>query len=255
MLALCYAGGCERDFACDEGLAAAFALVVEEDARAAEHAVCLAVFLHYPVAVELCHSVRAVGVERCFLVLRHLLHLAVKLAGRGLVDAARGGQSALAHGLKDAQHAGGIDIGGELGRVERHLHVALRRKVIYFVGAHLANYLNKAHRVAQVGVVQVEVRVSFKMGDAFAEIDRRAAYGAVHVIPLLKQELGKERAVLPRYPRNQRFFHTIFLGILFSILEFFCNIRNFFPNLQTQGTFKFKTCHFAHLGGVAHAFE
>lgn len=101
----------------------------------------------------------------------------------------------------------------------------------------------------------MEVRMSFEMGDALAVIDRRAAYGAMHVIPLLKQEFGKERAVLPRNSRNQRFFHTIFLGILFSILEFFCNIRNFFPNLQAQGTFKFKTCHFAHLGCIAQAFE
>ena len=69
----------ESNLSGDESLAATLALVIEEDTRAAEHVVGLAIFLHYPVAVELGNGIRAIGMEGGVLVLRHLLHLAVKL--------------------------------------------------------------------------------------------------------------------------------------------------------------------------------
>ena len=47
----------EGDLAGHEGLATALALVVEENAGAAEHVVGLAIFLHNPEAVELGHCV------------------------------------------------------------------------------------------------------------------------------------------------------------------------------------------------------
>lgn len=88
LLALGDTGRREGNLARHEGLAAALRLVVEQDARAAEHVVGLAVLLDNPVAVELCHGIGAVGVKRGLLVLRDLLHLAVELRGRSLIDAA-----------------------------------------------------------------------------------------------------------------------------------------------------------------------
>lgn len=176
--------------------------MVEQNARATEHVVGLAVLLDDPIAVEFGHSVGAVGVERGLLVLRDLLHLAVELRGRGLVDAAALGQTAQAHGLKDTQHARCIDIGGELRRVERHLHVALGREVVDFVGTHLADHLDDAHRVAEIGVVQVEIRFSLQMGDTFAVVGRRTADRAVDVVPLLQQQFSQERAVLACNPSD-----------------------------------------------------
>ena len=105
------------------------------------------------------------------LVLRHLLDLAVELGGRGLVDAARVGEPQLTYGLEDAQHADGIDIGRELGRVERHLYVALCGQVVDLGGAHAADDAQDAHGVAQVGVVQVEVGSALEVGYALAEVD------------------------------------------------------------------------------------
>lgn len=196
LLALCDAGGGEGNLAGHECLATALGLVVEEDARAAVHVVSLAILLDDPEAVELGHGIGGVGMEGCLLVLGHLLDLAVELGGRSLIDAACVAQTAEAHSLEDAENTGSVDIGRELGRVERYLHVALCREVVDFVGTHLRHNLHDRHRVAQVGVVEVEMRLAFEVGDALAEIDRRAADGAVHVIPLLKQELGQEATVL-----------------------------------------------------------
>ena len=78
LLALGDAGGGEGDLARHEGLAAAFALVVEEDAGAGVHAVCLAVFLDDPKAVEFGDGVGGVWVEGGVLVLGHFLDFAVK---------------------------------------------------------------------------------------------------------------------------------------------------------------------------------
>ena len=66
----------------------------------------------------MCIRDRAEGVEGGVLVLRHFLDLAVELGGGGLVDLAAIGKAYLADGLDDAEHADGIDIGGELGGVE-----------------------------------------------------------------------------------------------------------------------------------------
>ena len=57
-------GGAEGDLAGHERLAAARALVVEEDARAGEQAVGLAIVDRLPVGVELGAGVRAAGMER-----------------------------------------------------------------------------------------------------------------------------------------------------------------------------------------------
>ncbi len=170
--------------------------MVEEYARAAVHPVGLAVFLDDPEAVELGYGVGAVGVEGGILVLRHLLDLAVELGCRGLVDAAGVLESAEAHGLEDAEHACGVDVGGELGGVERDLDMALGGEVVDLVGAHVAHYLEDRHRVAQIGVVEVEIGASLEVGDALAVVDRRAADGAVDVISLLKQQLRQKRPVL-----------------------------------------------------------
>ena len=75
------------DLARDEGLAAAGRLVVEEDAVAGMEVVALAVVDGQPVGVDLRAPVGRTRPERRALGLRHLLHLAEHLRGRGLVVA------------------------------------------------------------------------------------------------------------------------------------------------------------------------
>ena len=184
--ALADAGGGKGDLAGDEGLAPALALVVEQDAAAAEHLVGLAVLLDNPEAVELGHGIGAVGMEGGVLVLGHLFYLAVELGGAGLVDAAGLLQVAGAHGLEHAEDAGGIDIGRELGRVEADLHVALGGQVVDLVGPHLVDHLDDGHGVAQVGIVEVEVGLALEVGNALAEVHGAAADDAVHLVTFFK---------------------------------------------------------------------
>ena len=62
-----------------EGLTTALALVVEQDAGAAEHFVGLTIFLDYPEAILLGNSIRAIGMERCILVLRNFFYFTIEL--------------------------------------------------------------------------------------------------------------------------------------------------------------------------------
>ena len=118
LLALGDTGGGERNFAGHEGLAAAFRFVVEEDAGAAEHIVGFAVFLDYPKAVKLGYSIRAVRVERSVLVLRDFFNLSVEFACAGLVNAASLFQMVCAHSFKNAEHSGGVHVGGKFWGVK-----------------------------------------------------------------------------------------------------------------------------------------
>ena len=196
LLALGNAGCGERDLAGHEGFATAFGFMVEEDAGAAEHVVSFAVFLDDPEAVKLGDCVRAVRVERSVLVLRDLFYLAVEFAGRGLVNAAGLFEVVGAHGLKHAENASSINVGGEFRGVKRNLHMALGREVIDFGRLDLAHDLHEAHGVAHVGVVQVEIRLAFKVCNAFAVVHRRAADDTVNFIALGEEEFRKIGAVL-----------------------------------------------------------
>ena len=202
LLALRDARGSQRNLARDEGFAAALALVVEEDARAAEHIVCLAILLDNPVAIEFGHRVGTIGMEGRLLVLRHFLHLAVQLGGGSLVYLARLLQVIGAHGFEDAQHTNGIYIGRKLGRIKTHLHVALRGEVVDFRGLHLANEFDQRHRVGHVGIVKVEAGLAFEVGNALAVVHGRTADDAVHFVALGQEKLGKITAILSRHTRN-----------------------------------------------------
>ena len=197
------AGGGEGDLARDEGLATALALVVEEDAVAAEHAVGVAVLLDDPEAVLLGDGVGAEGVEGGVLVLRDFLDLAVELGGGGLVDLAAIGEAHLADGFDDAEDADGIDIGGELGGVEADLHVALGGEVVDLRGAHVGDDADNGHGVAEVGIVEVEVGAALEVGDALAVIDGGAADDAVDVVAFVEEEFGEVGAVLAGHARDE----------------------------------------------------
>lgn len=134
--------------------------------------------------------------KRRVLVLRNLLHFAVKLGSGCLINTAGINEVTLTHGFQNTQHAGRIDIRGELGRVERYLYMALCGEIIYFRGLYFLHYLQEAHRIAKVCIMQMEMGMSLQMGNTFSEINRRAADSAVYVISFLQQKLGEERAVL-----------------------------------------------------------
>src|SRR5215211_4414186 len=69
-----------RDLPCDEALAPAWRLVVEEYPVTDEHPIALPVVLRDPVRIDLRAAIGRTGVERRGLRLRHLLHKAIHLA-------------------------------------------------------------------------------------------------------------------------------------------------------------------------------
>ena len=152
--------------------------------------------------------------ERRVLVLRHLLHLAVEFGSGSLVDAAGLGQTAQTHGFENPQHSCRIHIRSEFRRVETHLHMALCSEVVDLVRAYLAHHLEYAHRIPEVRIMQMEMRLSFQMRYPFAVIYRRTSNRAVHLITLSEKEFRQKRTVLSGNPRNQCCFHCILLFLL-----------------------------------------
>ena len=108
--------------------------------------------------------------ERGVFILRNLLHLAVEFRGRSLIDTAGFSETTLAYSLKDTQHACCINVGSKLRSIKRNLHMALCGKVVDFVWFYFPNHLQNAHRIAEVSVMEVEVRMPFQVGDTLAVI-------------------------------------------------------------------------------------
>jgi len=240
-LALRNAGSGKRDLAGDEGLAAAFRLMVEEDARTAEHIIGLAVLLDNPEAILLGNSIGAVGMERSVLVLGNLLYLAVQLGGRCLIDAASVLQTAEAHSLQYAQHTGGIDIGRELRHIEADLHMALSGQIVDLIRAHGADDREDAHRIAQIAIVQVEARMTLQMGDALTVVDGGTTYDAMNLVALLQKKLCQIGTILTGDTGNQCNFRHIltstFLLSLQSSAWFSCNTVYYFNEYSFKTEF------------------
>ena len=171
LLALGNARGCQRDLAGNERLTAALRLMVEEDTRAAEHAVCFTVLLDNPVAVQFGYSIRAIRMERSVLILRHFLNLAVKLGCGGLVNLARLLQMVGAHRFQDTQNAYSIHISRELRCIEADLHMTLCGKVINLGRLNLTDKFDERHGVRHIRIMQMEMRLTFQMRNTLTEIN------------------------------------------------------------------------------------
>ena len=72
-----------------------------------------------------------------------------------------------AHSLKNTQDASGINISRKLRRVEAYLDVGLRSQVINFVRPYRADDFNERAGVTQIAVMQMELRMAFKVGYPF----------------------------------------------------------------------------------------
>jgi hypothetical protein len=116
----------------------------------------------------------------------HLLYLTIEFGGGSLVDAAGMGESAGANGLQHTQNACGIDVGGELGRVEADLYVALSSQVVYLIGTHLADDLYETHGVREVAVVEVEMGFAFEMRNALTIIYAATTDDTMHLVAFVE---------------------------------------------------------------------
>ena len=203
--ALGNASGSQRDLSGDEVLAPALRLVVEENAVHGKHTIGLPVLLNHPETVLLGNGIGGIGVERCGLPLRDLLHLAEKLGGRCLINAAGTGKSADADRLQNPQNAQGIHIAGIFGHVKADLHMGLGRQIVDFIRLYLTDDANQAGGIGQVPVMEFDL--PHKVVNAGSIGNGRPAGDAMDFVALFQKEFGKIGAVLAGNAGDQCFFH------------------------------------------------
>ena len=150
------ARGGAGDLAGHKRLAAPRGLVVEENAVRGENAVRLAVVPHRPVGVELGDGVGRAGMKRRRFALRAFRRHAEELRSRRLVEAHVAAEIGPPNRLEKPDGAERVDFAGVLGHVKRHANIALRGKIVDFVGANLAAELREPSGIGQVAVVQDE---------------------------------------------------------------------------------------------------
>ena len=118
------------DFPRDERPPSPRALMVEKDSVARIHAVRLAVVDRDPVCIQLSDTVRAARIEWRRLALWGLDDFSVELGSRGLVEARMLVKPDGTDGVKEAQSAEPIDIGGVFCHLKRDFDVRLSTKVV-----------------------------------------------------------------------------------------------------------------------------
>mmetsp|Transcript_20926 Transcript_20926/g.67317 ORF Transcript_20926/g.67317 Transcript_20926/m.67317 type:complete len:372 (-) Transcript_20926:86-1201(-) len=195
LLAAVDAGHGACDLASHKGGPAARRLVVEQDAVHRVQPVRLALVDHRPEGELLGHAVGRARVEGRRLLLRHLLHLAVQLAGGRLVKLARLLHAARDDGVQHAQRADAVRLGGVLGHLEGHLDVRLGGQVVDLVGADLGDERDEVGGVGHVAIVEAKANIPLvgilvKMLNATSVEGGGAPDQAVHFIALVQQQFG-----------------------------------------------------------------
>ena len=175
--------------------------MIEQDAVRGVHAVGFAVVDRDPVGIELGRAVGRARIERRRLALRDLLHLAVQLGRRGLVEAHLVLDAEDADGLEQAQGTERVGVGRVLGRLEAHLHVALGGEVVDLVRLVLLDEADEVGGIRHVAVVHEEarvvvVRVDVEVIDARRVERRGPPLHAVDGVALVEQKARQMRAVL-----------------------------------------------------------
>ena len=136
-----------------KGASTTGALVVEEDAIARVHVVCLAIILGDPKRVQLCDAIRAAGIERRVLVLRDRLYESVKLRGRRLIESHVLLEATGAHGVEQTKGTERIDVTRILRHLEGDFDVRLRAEVVNLGRLDLRDDVDEVGAIRQVSVV------------------------------------------------------------------------------------------------------
>ena len=92
--------------------------MVKQDAVAGIHAIGFAVVHRNPIRIKFGHGVGAARVKGRGFFLGYFLHLAIQLAGRGLVKTGFFCQPQDANGLQNAQGAHAVYVGGVFGALK-----------------------------------------------------------------------------------------------------------------------------------------
>ena len=167
---LCNACGSQCNLACNESLAAAFALMVKEDTVHGIHVIAFAVVLRNPETILFGYAIRAARIERSRLLLRHFLHLTEQFRSRCLINSCLLLHAQNAHGFQHTQRTYRIGFRRVFGYVERNFHVALCGKIINFIRLHLLYDADERAAVRHISIVQVHQAVFLHVAYPFIQV-------------------------------------------------------------------------------------
>lgn len=186
------------DLAGHEVLAAARALVVEEDPVAGEQTVSLTVVDSVPVSGALGGGVRGPGVEwGCFRLGRRCGAEHLRRSGLIVADAAglRGGRRA--DGIEEAESAGGDDVGGVIRDLEGDSDMGLSGEIVDLVRKEGIDPAAERGGVGEVGIVETHpglvgvVGIDVEVIEAGGVEVGGAANEAMDLVALVEEELGE----------------------------------------------------------------
>src|SRR5215475_9402462 len=121
---------------------------------------------------------------------------------RGLIEAGLIFPAENADRLEQAQGAKSVGIGGVFWRLERYLHMRLRREIVDLIRLRFLHDADDVGCVGHIAVMQMEgntllVRIMNQVVDAFGIEGRRTALDAMDDVSLGQQKFGEVGAVLP----------------------------------------------------------
>ena len=200
-----------RDLARHEGLAPPRRLVIEQYPVAGVKIIRFPVILRDPEAVQFRNRIRTARMKRSLFRLRHFRDFSVKLRSRRLIEA--GGHPGFPDRVQQPQSPQCVSLRRVLRNLEAHPHVTLRTEIVHLIRSDLFDQPVQVRRIGQVSVVQeqpysVQMRIAVQMVDPPRVEAARTPDDAVHLVPLLQQQLGQIGTVLTRYARNQCSFHV-----------------------------------------------
>jgi len=187
------------DLASHKFQATPWGFMVKQDARHGKEIIALTIVDRDPVPIDFGDTVRATGIKRRGLLLRHLLHLAEHLAAAGLVKARL--RHSHAHGVEHPRDPDGRELGREHGLVPGGRHKRLGSEVIDLIRLILAQNVEQRDLIEQVTVHE---RDTVHDGTDPAQVGHAGApHHADDVVTLFQQELGKIGTVLPGDSRDE----------------------------------------------------
>ncbi len=172
--------------------AAARRLVVEQDARAGEQPVALAVVDGDVVPEDLRDAVRAARVEGRQLALGRLADLAVHLARRGLVDA--DGRIDVPDRFQHTGDALRVELAGQQRLIPRRGHKRHRRQVVELVRPHVGQHADERQLVQQIG--RHQANTIEEVLDAPVVLGAQPPGDPDDLVALLEEQFGQVGPVL-----------------------------------------------------------
>src|SRR3990172_2265743 len=134
------------DFAGNEGLATAFALMVEENAITGKKSIRLTIVHGDVIGVSLCAAVRRTRIERSLFGLRRLASFAEELRGRRLIEP--GTNTSFANCFQQAHSPQARHFSGVFGHIKTDSHMRLGAEIVDLVrGSQAENGIERARVV------------------------------------------------------------------------------------------------------------